>query len=158
MFLEALAAIRRFQAKRKPGERLHWNRVLLDVWPPLPLSRDEIIGGRPRWLPATEGLGIESVWLRAELPDPRTGEILGSLLEISTLGRVGARGERRLLRQPAHSPALRVRPEGHAAAAARVSLYPYEIVRLMTPAAGAHSDFPPGTLRGDGPRPRGPRW
>ena len=37
MLMEALAAIRLFQSRRRPQERLYWNRVFLYVWPPLNL-------------------------------------------------------------------------------------------------------------------------
>ena len=33
MLAEALEALRRFQARRSPRERLLWNRVRLNVWP-----------------------------------------------------------------------------------------------------------------------------
>src|ERR1039458_4710814 len=33
MLMEALAAIRLFQSRRRPQERLYWNRVFLYVWP-----------------------------------------------------------------------------------------------------------------------------
>jgi hypothetical protein len=40
MLTEVLGGIRRFQLQRPPEKRLHWNRVLLYVWPvvdlPLP--------------------------------------------------------------------------------------------------------------------------
>ena len=42
MLTEALAGIRLFQSRRRPQERLYWNRILLYVWPPLTLKRDEL--------------------------------------------------------------------------------------------------------------------
>ena len=38
MLAEALEALRRFQARRSPRERLLWNRVRLNVWPPIDLA------------------------------------------------------------------------------------------------------------------------
>ena len=38
MLMEALAAVRLFQSRRRPQERLYWNRVFLYVWPPLDLK------------------------------------------------------------------------------------------------------------------------
>ena len=39
MLAEALGALRRFQARRSPRERLLWNRVRLNVWQPTWTSR-----------------------------------------------------------------------------------------------------------------------
>jgi acetyl-CoA carboxylase carboxyltransferase component len=145
MFMEVLAAIRVFQSRRKPDERLHWNRILLDVWPPLVFSRDEIMAITLKLVPATEGLGIESVYLRAELPDSRTGELLTSLLVISSPGRSGLS----IREAPSQNEPIRPLSEyGQKVTRLRQRglTYPYEIVRLMTPAAGARSDFPPGTF------------
>jgi hypothetical protein len=86
---EALAGMRRFQARRAAEERLEWNRVLLTVAPPLPLTRDEIRTVAERNAAATEGLGLEMVLLDARLPDPRTGELRETLVRIV----VGDRGE-----------------------------------------------------------------
>ena len=143
--MEVLAAIRLFQGRRRPEERLHWNRILLDVRPPLLFSRDEILAMTRKLVPATEGLGIESVSLRAELPDPRTGELRPSLLLISSPGRSGLS----IREVPPESEPIRPLSEyGQKVTRLRQRglTYPYEIVRLMTPAAGARSDFPPGTF------------
>ncbi len=145
MFMEVLAAIRLFQGRRKPEERLNWNRILLDVWPPLLFSRDEIIVIARKLLPATEGLGIESVLLRAELPDARTGELLTSLLVLSRPGRSGL--SLRVV-PPEKEPIQPLSEYGQKVTRLRQRglTYPYEIVRLMTPPAGTRSDFPPGTF------------
>jgi len=145
MFMEVLAAIRLFQGRRRPGERLHWNRILLDVWPPLLFGRDEIMAMARKLVPATEGLGIDSVFLRAELPDARTGELLTSLLQIASPGRSGLA----LTEAPPESEPIRPLSQyGQKVTRLRQRglTYPYEIVRLLTPAAGAGSDFPPGTF------------
>ena len=143
MFMEVLASIRHFQGRRRPGERLHWNRILLDVWPPLPFSRDEIMAIARKLAPAADGLGIESVLLRAELPDPRTGELLTSLLVLSSPGRSGL--SLRVV-PPGKQPIWPLSEYGQKVTRLRQRglVYPYEIVRLMTPAAEAPSDFPPG--------------
>jgi acetyl/propionyl-CoA carboxylase alpha subunit/acetyl-CoA carboxylase carboxyltransferase component len=145
MFMEVLAAIRLFQSRRRPEERLHWNRILLDVWPPLLFGRDELMAIARKLLPATEGLGIECVTLRAELPDPRTGELLTSLLVLSSPGRSGLS-----IREapPGNEPIRPLSEYGQKVTRLRQRglVYPYEIVRLLAPVAGARSDFPPGTF------------
>jgi acetyl/propionyl-CoA carboxylase alpha subunit/acetyl-CoA carboxylase carboxyltransferase component len=145
MFMEVLAAIRCYQGRRKPEERLHWNRVLLDVWPPLLFGRDEILAIARKLLPATEGLGIENVTLRAELPSVRTGELVTSVLSISSPGR---RGLSLTEVAPGTEPIRPLSEYGQKVTRLRQRglVYPYEIVRLMTPTEGAASDFPPGTF------------
>ncbi len=57
MLMEALAAIRLFQSRRRPQERLYWNRVFLYVWPPLHLKPNELRDFVRRLQPSAEGLG-----------------------------------------------------------------------------------------------------
>ena len=42
MLVEALEGIRTFQSHRPPSHRLHWNRLLLYVWPAIDLSPEEM--------------------------------------------------------------------------------------------------------------------
>ena len=44
-YLETLAAIRLFQSRRSARRRLHWNRVVLYVWPPIELAMNEPCNG-----------------------------------------------------------------------------------------------------------------
>ncbi|HEV7785117.1 MAG TPA: hypothetical protein VGQ28_07260, partial [Thermoanaerobaculia bacterium] len=83
MLMEALAAIRRFQARRAPAERLQWNRVLLYAWPPVDLRPDELDALVHRLLPLAEGLGLEKVAVRCRIPDPQSRELRDWVLEIS---------------------------------------------------------------------------
>ena len=82
--MEALAAIRLFQSRRRPQERLFWNRVFLYVWPPLDLKADELRSIVHRLMPATEGLGLEQVVVRARIPNPATGELRDLVVRISS--------------------------------------------------------------------------
>ena len=81
---EALAAIRSHQATRPPERRLHWNRVLLYVWPPLELhgrraARHRAPAG-PRDRGPRHGRGG-----RARAPDAssRPGELREALVQLS---------------------------------------------------------------------------
>src|SRR5262245_10794248 len=89
MFAEALAGIRRFQARRRSNERLHWNRILLYVWPPLYLKPEELQHIVQQLAPATEGLGLEQVAVRARIPNPETGELRDIVVRISSPGGTG---------------------------------------------------------------------
>ena len=89
MFTEALAGIRLFQSRRPTQERLYWNRILLYVWPPLNLERDELHDIVRKLAPATEGLGLEQVVVRGRIPNPQTGELREMVVRISSPGGSG---------------------------------------------------------------------
>ena len=145
MFAEALASIRMFQSRRPPHARLHWNRILLYVWPPLRLETDEFQNILHRLSPATEGLGLEQVVVRARSPHPETGELREVVVRISSPGGAGMlvtfRPATKL--QPVKplseydQKVIRMRKRG--------LIYPYEIIKMLTPASyETRAEFPPG--------------
>ena len=145
MFLEALAGIRRFQARRAPGKRLRWNRVMLHVWPPLELRPEEIRAVVDRLAPATEDLGMEKTVVRARMVEPGTGEARDAVLHLANplgegvmLMRYDAPSDRPI--QPLseyRSRVVQMRRRG--------LVYPYEIVDLLAPAGdGPVAGIPPG--------------
>jgi acetyl/propionyl-CoA carboxylase alpha subunit/acetyl-CoA carboxylase carboxyltransferase component len=145
MLMEALAAIRLFQSRRRPQERLYWNRVFLYVWPPLDLKADELRSIVRRLMPATEGLGLEQVVVRARIPNPATGELRDLCVRISSPVGSGLlitfRPADKLLALKSLSEydqkVVRVRQRGQ--------VYPYEIIKMLTPAReDARGEFPPG--------------
>ena len=89
MLTEAMASIRLFQSRRPANQRLYWNRILLHVWPPLNLDRDELRDIVNRLAPATQGLGLEQVVVRARIPNPATGELSEKIVRISSPGGSG---------------------------------------------------------------------
>jgi acetyl/propionyl-CoA carboxylase alpha subunit/acetyl-CoA carboxylase carboxyltransferase component len=145
MLTEAMAGIRLFQSRRPANQRLYWNRILLHVWPPLNLERDELREIVRRLAPATEGLGLEQVVVRAGIPNPETGELRDMVVRISSPGGSGIlitfRPADKL--QPIKPLAdyeqkvVRMRQRG--------LIYPYEIIKMLTP-SGHHTraEFPPG--------------
>lgn len=145
MFAEALAGIRLFQSRRKPHERLHWNRIFLYVWPPLNLRRDELHDIVQRLAPSTEGLGLEQVIVRARITNPATGEVRDMVVRISIPG-----GNEILI---TFRPADRLQPIKPLAEyeqkvvrmRQRGLIYPYEIIRMLTPdQQDTRAEFPPG--------------
>ena len=147
MFAKALAAIRLFQSRRKPNDRLWWNRILLHVWPPLTLKTDELNDIVHRLLPDTEGLGLEQVVVRARIPNPETGELRDMVVRISTPAESGVlitfRPANKL--QPMRplseyeQKVVRMRRRG--------LIYPYEIIKMITPGLDdARADFPAGSF------------
>jgi acetyl/propionyl-CoA carboxylase alpha subunit/acetyl-CoA carboxylase carboxyltransferase component len=143
MLLEAITAIRQVQFRRLPQERLHWNRVLLYVRPPLRLRRDEIEALSRRVGAQARGLGLEKVAIRALLPDADTGKLTDSVVSISSApGQdVGVR-----FQKPSDEPmrpldeytqkVVRMRQRGLP--------YPYEVIRTLTPEEATTAGLPPG--------------
>ena len=145
MLTEAIAGMRLFQSHRPANKRLYWNRILLYVWPPLTLQRDELHDIVRRLEPAAEGLGLEQVVVRARIPNPATGELRDMVVRISSpVGRgmlITFRPADKL--QPVKPLAeydqkvVRMRQRG--------LIYPYEIVKMLTPAQeNTRADFPAG--------------
>jgi acetyl/propionyl-CoA carboxylase alpha subunit/acetyl-CoA carboxylase carboxyltransferase component len=145
MLTEALAGIRLFQSHRPVNQRLHWNRILLYVWPPLNLERDELRDLVRRLAPESEGLGLEQVVVRVRIPSPATGELRDMVVRISSPAGSGAL----ITYRPADTlepieplteydqKVVRMRQRGF--------IYPYEIIKMLTP-AGTHTraEFPAG--------------
>ena len=145
MFAETIAAIRQFQMKRTSRERLYWNRIFLYVWPALSLKPEEVNDIVHRMAHSTDGLGLEQVVVRARIPNPRTGELRDTVMRISAPGDAGLLMTFR--------PAAKLQPMRPLAAydqkvvkmRQRGMLYPYEIVKMLTPAPDdTRAEFPPG--------------
>lgn len=145
MLSEAIAAIRVCQSRRPANQRLYWNRVFLYVWPPLTLKRDEFRDIVRRLAPSVEGLGLEQVVIRAQIPSPATGELRDMTVRISA---PAGRGLLITFRpadkmQPMRplteydQKVVRMRQRG--------MIYPYEIIRMLTPPQRhARAEFPGG--------------
>ena len=86
MLTEALAGIRLFQSRRPANKRLYWNRILLYVWPPLNFKPEELNDIVHKLAPAADGLGLEQVVVRANIPHPKTGELRDMVVRISSPG------------------------------------------------------------------------
>ena len=145
MFAEAVAGMRLFQSHRAAHQRLHWNRIFLYVWPPLDFERDELIDIVHRLAPSTDGLGLEQVVVRASIPNPETGELRDMVVRISSPSGAGVlmsfRPASKL--QPMkplneyNQKVVRMRQRG--------LMYPYEIVKMLTPSPEeTRAEFPPG--------------
>ena len=145
MFMEALGTIRLFQSRRRPQDRLYWNRVFLYVWPPLNLKPDELTDIVRRLVPETEGLGLEQVVVRARIPNLGTGELRDMVVRISSPVGSGLLitfrpADKLLPLKPLTAydqKVIRVRQRG--------MVYPYEIIKMLTPSReDTRSEFSPG--------------
>ena len=145
MLTEALASIRVFQSRRPANRRLHWNRILLYVWEPLNLDRDEMRDLVRRLAPAAEGLGLEQVAVRVRIPSPTTGELRDMVVRISS---PAGRGILITYRPAGTLPPIRPLTEYDQRVVRmrqRGLIYPYEIIRMLTPPREhARADFPAG--------------
>jgi len=141
---EALAGMRRFQSRRSAGQRLQWNRVLLAIWPPVDLQREELNGMVRRLTPLSEGLGLEKVAIRYRAPDRATGELRDVVMEIIN---PDASSMTLRFRRPAETPLKPLREYARKVVDLRRRglVYPYEIVRSLTPRREeTQTDLPPG--------------
>ncbi|MBO4163549.1 ATP-binding protein [Micromonospora antibiotica] len=78
-----LDSIRRAQTRRPSKTRFNTNRIVIYVWPPSDLTREEMemIAGRVR--PTTVGAGLEEILFIARQRDRRTGELTKIAVRIS---------------------------------------------------------------------------
>jgi acetyl/propionyl-CoA carboxylase alpha subunit/acetyl-CoA carboxylase carboxyltransferase component len=145
MLAEALEALRRFQARRSPRERLLWNRVRLNVWPDVDLGPEEAGALIDRYARETEGLGIETVIIRGRMRDPRDGELHDRELRLFAPAGRGVIVE---LDEPATRP-LQPLDEGArriVQARRRGTVHPAELVKVLAP---ERPDGPRGIPRGE---------
>ncbi len=146
MLLEATASIRHFQSRRPTHQRLHWNRILLNVWPTLNLGREELRDLVNKLAPATEGLGLEQVIVRVRIPSPSTGELRDMVVRISS---PGGRGMLITFR-PTDDKLRPIKPlteydQKVVRMRQRGLIYPYEIIRILAPAPEhTRAEFPAG--------------
>ena len=145
MLMEAMASIRRFQSRRPTYQRLHWNRILLNVWPPLNLGRDELRDLVRKLAPATEGLGLEQVIVRVRIPNPATGELRDMVVRISSPGGSGMLVTFRPADQLQPIKPLTEYDQKVVRMRQRGLIYPYEIIKMLTPAPEhTRAEFPTG--------------
>jgi acetyl-CoA carboxylase carboxyltransferase component len=142
ILMDTLSGIRRYQSHRPPGRRLLENVVLLHVRPPWTVPVGLWRDLAHRLAPAIEGLGIERVVARVQIAGA-DGTLREADLHVTN---PGARGVVVRREEPDDEPIeplddyrLRVLQTQR-----RSGVYPFELVRLLTPPAGAASDFPPG--------------
>jgi len=135
-----LDSIRRVQAQRPSNKRLHGNRVLLYIWPPIDVPLDELRSFTQTLAPVTTGLGLEEVSIEARLPAPPDGELRQMALGFSYQPGTGVSLS---IDEPPTEPlapldeyaqkVLRARRRG--------TVYPYELVGLLTRAGGTFTEY-----------------
>lgn len=134
-----LDGIRREQAKRG-AKRLDANRVVLYVWPLFDVPADRLPAMARRIAPLSFNAGLEQVTLLAKVKDVATSEI--SQVEICFSYTVGA-GITANMTAPPTEP---LRPLDEYAqkvrrSQARGTVYPYELIPLLTDGAGSFVEY-----------------
>ncbi|MEJ2133092.1 MAG: biotin attachment protein, partial [Gammaproteobacteria bacterium] len=142
-YLETLAAIRLFQSRRSARQRLHWNRVMLYVWPVMELAMDELHAIAHRLLPAAAELGLEKTVLRARIPDPESGQLRDTAIHVGSpsghdiVMRVAPVADRPIEPLSEYGQrVVRMRQRG--------LVHPYELIEMLTPSDDSRTDLPPG--------------
>jgi acetyl/propionyl-CoA carboxylase alpha subunit/acetyl-CoA carboxylase carboxyltransferase component len=140
--MDAVSGIRRFQSHRPPERRLLQNMVLLHVRPPWSVPVELWRDLAHRLGPAGQGLGIERLVAGVRIP-----EADGTLREIALhVTHPGARGVVVSEAPPSGQPIQPLDDYGLRVLQTRQrgGVYPFELVRLLTPPEGSASDFPTG--------------
>jgi acetyl/propionyl-CoA carboxylase alpha subunit/acetyl-CoA carboxylase carboxyltransferase component len=131
-----LDSIRRAQAQRPAKNRFPTNRIVIYVWPPIEITRDELVAFGPRVLPTTAGAGLEEILFIARLRDPQTGALAKAAIRVH----FDATGASHLsIGEPSDAP---VEPlDGYRQkvlrASSRNTVYPYELTGLL----GAFTEY-----------------
>ena len=140
---QALADIRHGLIHRPPKQRPLSNRVILYVHPAWDTAPEAWRGVIHRLAPMAAGLGLEKVVVRIRTLDAATGESRDAVLDVENVAdpavtvrvrHVGDRPIRPLTEY--RQKVLRSQRLG--------APYPYELIRMLTPPAGAPADFPAG--------------
>ena len=125
-----LDSIRRAQSRRPSDKRFSTNRIVVYVWPPLAITREEMEMIARRVSPTTAGAGLEEIVFIARRRDRQTGELAKVAVRIS----FDATGGTELtVGEPSNEP---VEPlDGYRLkvlrASSRNTVYPYELTGLL---------------------------
>ena len=130
-----LENIRGIQAERGPNRRLDANRIFLYVWPPIEVPLEDMRRFARGTAPLTVGAGLEEIMMMARLQDQPDAEPREVALRFSY--RPGA-GVNLSVTGPSTEPIapLDEYTQKVRRSRARGTVYPYEIVPLLTGAGG----------------------
>ncbi|MFC0315710.1 carboxyl transferase domain-containing protein [Gordonia phosphorivorans] len=132
-FEACVDSIRRAQARRPSSKRFNTNRIVMYIWPPLEVSREQVARVVTHTLgtaASTDGAGLEEIELIARHLDQETGE----LAKVSVRVTFDAAGETQVtVGDPDDSPIEPVDEYRQKVlrAARRNNVYPYELTDLL---------------------------
>ncbi len=140
MGLQAVAAMRQAMSELPARKRPQSNRLVIYVRPPFQLPEQEWRDVVRPYQALAAAAGLQKIVLRVRIPD-------GDDLRDSVLEFTGHGGEIRMRERHVSDDPIRPLTEYRQKvlrAARFATPYPYEIVRMLTPAPGVASGFPPG--------------
>ena len=143
MLTQALADIRRALDERPVRQRPLSNRVIVYVRPVWDIPAATWRGLAHRLAPLAAGLGLEKVTVQVHTEDTATGKRRDAILDVENLEDRGVTVRVRPPGQLPIQPLTEYRQKvlrSHRFGAP----YPYELIRMLTPPAGAPADFPAG--------------
>ncbi len=125
-----LDSIRRARSRRPSKNRFNNNRIVVYVWPPSDITREELETIAGRVLPTTAGAGLEEIEFIARQRDRRTGELAKVAVRV-TFDATG--GTTLTVGEPTLDPVEPVDDYRQKVlrAASRNTVYPYELVGLL---------------------------
>ncbi|GAA4748524.1 carboxyl transferase domain-containing protein [Gordonia alkaliphila] len=132
-FEACVDSIRRAQARRPSSKRFNTNRIVMYIWPPLDVSREQVARVVSHTLgtaASTDGAGLEEIELIARHRDQDTGE----LSKVSVRVTLDAAGETQItVDEPVETPIEPVDEYRQKVlrAARRNTVYPYELTDLL---------------------------
>ncbi|HLJ98560.1 MAG TPA: carboxyl transferase domain-containing protein, partial [Streptosporangiaceae bacterium] len=135
-----LDAIREARAQRPASRRMDTNRIFLYLWPPCELTTAELTAVARRVLPTTASAGVEEVLFFGRQRDPSTGELKPVVVRVAYHVATG------VLLTVADGPAGLIKPlddYGHKVLRARRrgTVYPYELVDMITGPGGSFTEY-----------------
>jgi acetyl/propionyl-CoA carboxylase alpha subunit/acetyl-CoA carboxylase carboxyltransferase component len=140
MGLQAVAAMRHAMSELPARKRPQSNRLVIYVRPPFLLPEQDWRDVVRPYRALAAAAGLQKIVLRVRIPD-------GDDLRDSVLEFTGHGGEIRMRERAISDDPIRPLTEYRQKvlrAARFATPYPYEIVRMLTPAPGVASRFPPG--------------
>ncbi|MFE6857544.1 carboxyl transferase domain-containing protein [Nocardia sp. NPDC057668] len=125
-----LDSIRRAQSQRPSAKRLHTNRIVMYIWPPVDVTRAELetIAGHVQ--PTTAGTGLEEILLIARQRDARTDELVKIAVRIS-FDAIGGTEVSIVDRSDEPVEPLDEYRQKVLRASSRNTVYPYELTGLL---------------------------
>ena len=114
-----LDSIRRAQAQRPSDKRFSTNRIVIYVWPPISITREEMEMIARRVLPTSTGAGLEEILFIGRYRDPASGELTKVAVRIlERRDRRPAAHHRRTVRRGGRAP-RQLPPQGSAGGGAQ---------------------------------------
>ena len=125
-----LDSIRRAQSQRPKDKRFNTNRIVMYIWPPIEVDRDDLVSMIEPMLPTTVGAGLEEIQIIGRLRIPETGELIKGSIYVT----FNATGGVEITTGPPTDDAVEpidAYRQKVLRASRRNTVYPYELTSLL---------------------------